>query len=121
SNHGGRNLDSAPPTLEILPVIAAAVGDRIPLILDSGIRRGADIVKAVALGAKAVLTGRATLYGTAAAGEAGASHAINLLRKEMDTVMAYVGCNHVDELSLDILRLARQPAEAARRPVFEPA
>jgi len=120
SNHGGRNLDSAPPTLEILPEIAAAVGDRIPLILDSGIRRGADIVKAVALGAKAVLTGRATLYGTAAAGEAGATHAINLLRKEMDTVMAYVRCNHVDELSPDILRLARQPAEAMRR-VFEPA
>ena len=122
SNHGGRNLDSAPAPLEILPEIAAAVGDRLTVILDSGIRRGADIVKACALGAKAVLTGRATLYGTAAAGEAGASKAIELLRKEMDTVMAYVGCNRVDELGTDILQMPRLPAEALRRQAqYEPA
>lgn len=122
SNHGGRNLDSAPPTLEILPEIAAAVGERVPIILDSGIRRGSDIVKALALGAKAVLTGRATLYGTAAGGEAGAARAISILRKEMDTVMAFVGRNRVDELGPDILRLPRTPEPAApARAAFEPA
>ena len=72
SNHGGRNMDSAAASLDVLPEIAEAVGDRMTLILDSGVRRGSDIVKALALGAKAVLTGRATLYGTAVGGEAGA-------------------------------------------------
>ena len=65
SNHGGRNMDSAAATLRLLPEIAEAVGDKMTVILDSGVRRGSDIVKALALGAKAVLTGRATLYGTA--------------------------------------------------------
>ncbi len=128
SNHGGRNLDSARPTLDILPEVAAAIGGRIPVILDSGIRRGADIVKAVALGADAVLTGRATLYGTAAAGEAGASHALKLLQKEMETTMAYVGATSVAEISRDILHLpdaaastTAAAAEPRRQPAFEPA
>ena len=121
SNHGGRNLDGARPTLDILPEVVQAVGDRLPVILDSGIRRGSDIVKAVALGAKAVLTGRATLYGTAAAGEAGASHAIGLLRREMDTTMAYLGCTSVAGIGPDILHLpSRDRAEPRRRPVYEP-
>lgn len=102
SNHGGRNMDSSVSTLGALPEIAAAVGDRIDLILDSGIRRGSDIVKAIALGAKAVLTGRATLYGTAVGGEAGAAKALDILRVEMDKTMAYTGCNRVDEISTDI-------------------
>src|ERR1700739_720349 len=71
SNHGGRNMDSAPATIRVLPETAEAVGDKATVILDSGVRRGSDIVKALALGAKAVLTGRATLYGTAVGGEAG--------------------------------------------------
>ena len=103
SNHGGRNMDSAAATLEVLPEIAAAVGDKATIILDSGIRRGSDIVKAMALGAKAVLTGRATLYGTAVGGEDGASKAISLLKTEMDKTMAYTGCNRVDEISDDIM------------------
>ncbi|MDR3537815.1 MAG: alpha-hydroxy acid oxidase [Acetobacteraceae bacterium] len=102
SNHGGRNMDSAAATLAVLPDIAQAVGDRATVLLDSGIRRGSDIVKALALGAKAVLTGRATLYGTAAGGEAGAAQAIGILKTEMDKTMAYTGCRSVDEISTDI-------------------
>jgi isopentenyl diphosphate isomerase/L-lactate dehydrogenase-like FMN-dependent dehydrogenase len=102
SNHGGRNMDSAAATLDVLPEIADAVGDKATIILDSGIRRGSDIVKAMALGAKCVLTGRATLYGTAAGGEAGALHALNIIRTEMDKTMAYTGCNRTDEISTDI-------------------
>jgi (S)-mandelate dehydrogenase len=102
SNHGGRNMDSAAATLDVLPEIAEAVGDKLTLILDSGVRRGSDIVKALALGAKAVLTGRATLYGTAVGGEAGALKAINILKNEADKTMAYTGCRTVDEVSSDI-------------------
>jgi isopentenyl diphosphate isomerase/L-lactate dehydrogenase-like FMN-dependent dehydrogenase len=102
SNHGGRNMDSAAATLKTLPDIADAVGDRATVILDSGVRRGSDIVKAMALGAKCVLTGRATLYGVAAGGEAGAAKAIEFLRTEMDKTMAYTGCNQVSEISRDI-------------------
>jgi isopentenyl diphosphate isomerase/L-lactate dehydrogenase-like FMN-dependent dehydrogenase len=102
SNHGGRNMDSAAATLDVLPEIAEAVGDKMTLILDSGVRRGSDIVKALALGAKAVLTGRATLYGTAVGGEAGALRAINILKNEADKTMAYTGCRTVDEITSDI-------------------
>ncbi len=102
SNHGGRNMDSAVASIDVLPDIAEAVGDRATVILDSGVRRGSDIVKALALGAKAVLTGRATLYGTAAGGQAGASAAIGFIRNEMDKTMAYTGCRSVDEISTDI-------------------
>jgi isopentenyl diphosphate isomerase/L-lactate dehydrogenase-like FMN-dependent dehydrogenase len=102
SNHGGRNMDSAAASLDVLPEIAEAVGDKMTLILDSGVRRGSDIVKALALGAKAVLTGRATLYGTAVGGEAGALRAINILKNEADKTMAYTGCRTVEEVSSDI-------------------
>jgi (S)-mandelate dehydrogenase len=102
SNHGGRNMDSAAATLDMLPEIAEAVGDKATVILDSGVRRGSDIVKALALGAKCVLTGRATLYGTAAGGQAGASKAVGFIQTEMDKTMAYTGCNGVDEISTDI-------------------
>ena len=102
SNHGGRNMDSAAATIDMLPEIAEAVGDKITVLLDSGVRRGSDIVKAVALGAKCVLTGRATLYGTAVGGEAGANKAINIIQTEMDKTMAYTGCNRVDEITTDI-------------------
>ena len=111
SNHGGRNMDSAAATIDVLPEVAEAVGNRATVILDSGVRRGSDIAKALALGAKAVLTGRATLYGTAVGGEAGALRAISLIRNEFDKTMAYTGCCTVDELSPDIFyrRARRQP------------
>ena len=102
SNHGGRNMDSAAATIAVLPEIAEAVNDKATIILDSGVRRGSDIVKALALGAKAVLTGRATLYGTAVGGEDGASKAIGIIRTEMDKTMAYTGCNRTDEITTDI-------------------
>jgi isopentenyl diphosphate isomerase/L-lactate dehydrogenase-like FMN-dependent dehydrogenase len=114
SNHGGRNMDSAVATLDALPDIVEAVGNRTTVILDSGIRRGSDIIKAVALGAKAVLTGRATLYGTAVGGQAGALHAISLLRKEMDNTMAYTGCRSVDEITTDIFFNVRDGSNRLR-------
>ncbi len=103
SNHGGRNMDSTAAPIEMLPEIAAAVGERITVMLDSGVRRGSDIAKALALGAKAVLAGRAMLYGTAVAGEAGVLKAISMLRNELDQTMAYTGCHSADEIASGIL------------------
>jgi isopentenyl diphosphate isomerase/L-lactate dehydrogenase-like FMN-dependent dehydrogenase len=103
SNHGGRSMDSAPSTLDVLPGIAAAVGDRTTVLVDSGIRRGSDIVKCLALGAKGVLTGRATLYGVGAGGESGAVKALDILNAEMRRTMAYTGCRRVDQLSGDVI------------------
>ncbi len=108
SNHGGRNMDSVVASIDVLPEIAEAVGERGTVILDSGVRRGSDIAKALALGAKAVLTGRATLYGTAVGGEAGAGKAISLIRNELDKTMAYTGCRSVDEITPDIFFGQRQ-------------
>jgi isopentenyl diphosphate isomerase/L-lactate dehydrogenase-like FMN-dependent dehydrogenase len=108
SNHGGRALDSAAPTMDILPEVVRAVGSRTTVILDSGIRRGSDMVKALALGADAVLTGRATLYGTAVVGQAGAEKALSILHTEFEKTMAYVGCRRVSEVSADIF--AKPPA-----------
>ncbi|MGE3245017.1 MAG: alpha-hydroxy acid oxidase [Beijerinckiaceae bacterium] len=99
SNHGGRNLDTAVAPIEILPEIAAEVGGKTTIILDSGIRRGGDIVKALALGADAVLSGRPTLYGTSVAGEAGALHALDILKKEMEAVLGFTGCPTVADIS----------------------
>jgi (S)-mandelate dehydrogenase len=105
SNHGGRNLDSSPAPIEMLPGIADAVGNRLTVIVDSGYRRGSDVVKALALGASAVLIGRATLYGIAAGGEAGAARAIGLLREEIDRVMALIGCSSVAGLNPEYLHI----------------
>lgn len=101
SNHGGRNMDSAPATLDVLPGIAQAVGDRTTIFVDSGVRRGSDIVKCLALGANAVLTGRATLYGIGAGGEAGALKALSILKDEMRRTMAYIGKQRVADINGD--------------------
>ena len=114
SNHGGRNLDSSIAPLEALPAIVDAVGHRVPVLVDSGYRRGSDIVKALALGAAAVLVGRATLYGTAAAGEAGALRAIDILREETDRVMALIGARSIDELGPEFLHFTDAAFAAAR-------
>jgi isopentenyl diphosphate isomerase/L-lactate dehydrogenase-like FMN-dependent dehydrogenase len=99
SNHGGRQLDGAISPLEALPQIADAVGGRLAVMLDGGARRGSDIVKALALGADMVFVGRATLYGAAVAGEAGAARAVEILKSEVDRVMALLGACSVDDLS----------------------
>jgi isopentenyl diphosphate isomerase/L-lactate dehydrogenase-like FMN-dependent dehydrogenase len=98
SNHGGRYLDSAPAPLQVVPEVRAAVGDRIKIIIDSGARRGSDIVKALAVGADLVMSGRPTLYGAAVAGEAGAYRALEIFQTEMDRVMAQRGINSVNEI-----------------------
>jgi (S)-mandelate dehydrogenase len=103
SNHGGRQLDGAISPLEILPIVCREVGSRVTVMIDSGFRRGSDVVKALALGAKAVLIGRAVLYGLAAGGQAGAEHALGILRTEIDRVLALLGCRSCGELSPDYL------------------
>lgn len=98
SNHGGRQLDSAPATLDLVAPIAEAVGDRTEIICDGGARRGSDIVKAVALGADAVMIGRPYLYGLGAAGEAGVDHVLSNFESEMARTMALIGCTRVEDL-----------------------
>ena len=92
SNHGGRTLDTALPTAAALPAIAAAVGGSLPLLVDGGIRRGTDVLKAIALGASAVLVGRPYIFGLANAGALGVAHVIRLLRDELEIAMALCGC-----------------------------
>jgi isopentenyl diphosphate isomerase/L-lactate dehydrogenase-like FMN-dependent dehydrogenase len=111
SNHGGRQLDGLPSPMEALPAISAAVGDRLAIMVDSGFRRGTDIVKALALGADMVFLGRAAMYGAAAGGEAGVRRAIQLLRAEIDRVLALLGCASVEELGPHHVRM--QPREGA--------
>lgn len=98
SNHGGRALDYSIAAIEALPAVIEAAGDRLEVWYDSGVRRGSDVVKALALGAKGVLVGRATLYGLAAGGEAGVARAIDLLAQELRRTMAYLGVTSVGAL-----------------------
>ena len=95
SNHGGRVLDSAVAPIEVLPDIARAVGDRMTILADSSVRRGSDVLKLLAAGAKAVMVGRMLLYGTAVGGMAGADRAIEMLRSELDTSQAMSGCRDI--------------------------
>ena len=92
SNHGGRQLDGGPATLDALPAVADAVGTRAEVYVDGGVRWGSDVVKALALGARAVLVGRPILWGLAAAGEAGAWRVLEILREELSRAMALAGC-----------------------------
>ena len=103
SNHGGRQLDGARAAIDALPEIVDAVGGKIAVLFDSGVRRGADIVKALALGADFVFFGRATLYGASVGGEAGVVRALELLRSETDRVMALIGCTCVADLGRQFL------------------
>jgi len=98
SNHGGRQLDSVSPTIRALPEIVAAVGQQIEVLMDGGVRRGSDIVKALCLGARAVLVGRAYAYGLAAAGHPGVARAIQILRNDVDRTMRLLGCHSVSDL-----------------------
>jgi L-lactate dehydrogenase (cytochrome) len=99
SNHGGRQLDGVAASLRALPEIVSAVGDRAQVLMDGGIRRGSDIAKAICLGARAVLVGRAYAYGLAAAGEAGVARAIAILRADLQRTLALLGCESIGELN----------------------
>src|ERR1051325_8150197 len=99
SNHGGRQLDDVAPTLRVLPEVVASVGDRIEVLLDGGVRRGSDIVKALSLGARAVMVGRAYAYGLGAAGNAGVARAIEILRADLIRTLKLLGCASVAELN----------------------
>jgi len=99
SNHGGRQLDCVPASLQVLPEIVEDVKDKAEVLLDSGIRRGSDIVKAICLGARAVLCGRAYAYGLAAAGEAGVTRSIELLRSDLERCLRLLGCRSVSALN----------------------
>lgn len=106
SNHGGRQLDGAPPTIDLLADMVDAVGDRMEVILDGGIRRGAHIVRALAIGARACMTGRPYLYGLASHGAPGVARVLDLLRGETERTLALLGCSHVDELDRSHIRSA---------------
>lgn len=103
SNHGGRGLDCAVASIDALPTIVEAVGGRVEIVLDSGVRRGSDVMKAVAMGASGVLAGRAALYGLAAAGEEGVVRALELLKAETSRTMAMLGARKVSEIGPDLL------------------
>jgi isopentenyl diphosphate isomerase/L-lactate dehydrogenase-like FMN-dependent dehydrogenase len=108
SNHGGRQLDSVAPTLRILPEVMASVGGQIEVLLDSGIRRGSDIVKALCLGARAVMVGRAYAYGLGAAGGAGVARAIEILRADLIRTLQLIGCASVAELDRSYVDIPAQ-------------
>jgi 4-hydroxymandelate oxidase len=104
SNHGGRQLDTVPATIDVLPEIAAAVGGALPVLLDGGIRRGTDVVKALALGADAVAVGRPVVWGLAAGGREGVSEVLELLRADFDQALALCGGRHPADLTPDQVR-----------------
>jgi L-lactate dehydrogenase (cytochrome) len=106
SNHGGRQLDSLPSAIEVLPEIVDAVGDRAEVILDGGVRRGTDVVKALCLGARACMVGRPFLYGLGAGGQAGAERAIEILQTEIDRTLALIGRPTLADLDRSAVRLA---------------
>ena len=103
SNHGGRQLDSCISPIEVLPEVADAVGNRMTIIVDSGFRRGTEVLKAMTLGAHAVMIGRATLFGLAAGGEAGVNHALSILTTEIDRALGQLGCCSLAELGPNLL------------------
>ena len=108
SNHGGRQLDSVPATLRALPEVVSAVNGQIEVLMDGGIRRGADIVKALCLGARAVLCGRAYAYGLAAAGEAGIARAIEILHADLERTLRLLGCPSVSQLDRSFVSCNRR-------------
>jgi 4-hydroxymandelate oxidase len=103
SNHGGRQLDTAPATIDVLARVVDAVDGRVPVLLDGGVRRGTDVLKALALGARAVLVGRPILWGLALGGEEGVRRVLALLRAEIDEAMALCGCPRVTDVTRDLL------------------
>ena len=115
SNHGGKTLDRAPATLDALVAMSAVAGSKIPIMVDSGVVRGSDIVIALCLGAHFVFVGRPTLYGVVAGGIAGARRAIDILHEEIDTTLAMIGCPDINQLGPDFL-FANQNTEFVNQP-----
>jgi isopentenyl diphosphate isomerase/L-lactate dehydrogenase-like FMN-dependent dehydrogenase len=115
SNHGGRQLDGAASSIEALPAIAAAVGDRIEVWMDGGIRSGQDVLKAWALGARGTMIGRAMCYGLGAMGEAGVTKALQIIHKELDITMAFCGHTDIRNVGRDILIGAAAPVTVSAR------
>lgn len=110
SNHGGRQLDGTPATIDVLPEVVAAVGHRAAVLIDSGFRRGADVARALALGARAVLVGRPYLYGLAAGGEAGVARVLDLLHEELRRTMQLLGCASIRDLDPSWLDVSTSPS-----------
>lgn len=104
SNHGGRTLDTVPATIDVLPEIAERVGGRVPILADGGIRRGTDVLKALASGASAVMVGRPIVYGLAVNGAMGVAHVLRLLRDEFEAAMALTGCRALADIGPHLLR-----------------
>nr|WP_249805695.1 alpha-hydroxy acid oxidase [Bradyrhizobium sp. 76] len=115
SDHGGRRFDSAVAPIQVLAEIVDEVGQQLTVIADSGVRRGSDILKFLAMGAKAVMIGRGLLYGTAVGGMSGATRMIEILRRELDTVMAMTGCIHSRDLNRDYLEISGSWGDHDRR------
>jgi L-lactate dehydrogenase (cytochrome) len=109
SNHGGRQLDGAPPPIELVAPVREAVGARIAVICDGGVRRGSDIAKAISLGADACMIGRGYLFGLGAAGEAGVDHALEHFRSGLVRTMALLGASDIDELTDDLVSAPASP------------
>ncbi len=107
SNHGGRQLDGAPATLRVLPEVVAAVNGQAEVLMDGGVRRGSDIVKAICLGARAVLVGRAYAFGLAAAGKPGVTRALEILRQDMERTLRLLGCSSVSALNSSYLNIPK--------------
>lgn len=103
SNHGGRVLDTVPSTLGVLPAVVAAVGGQVPVLMDGGVRRGTDVLKALALGARAVLVGRPLVYGLAAAGASGVAHVLHILRTELEMAMLLSGRTTIQSVDASLL------------------
>jgi 4-hydroxymandelate oxidase len=112
SNHGGRQLDGVPASLDALPEVVETVGERVEVLVDGGVRRGTDVLTALALGARAVLTGRAALWGLAAGGEEGAAQVLELLRREIETGLKLLGCTSPAEVTCAHVRRAELPSGA---------
>jgi 4-hydroxymandelate oxidase len=121
SNHGGRNLDTVPATIDALPRVVDAVAGRIPVMLDSGIRRGTDVLMALALGAKAVFIGRPYVYGLAVGGAKGVERVISILRDELERAMALTGRRSIAEIDASVLRRANNDAAGAGKALRSPA
>ncbi|GAB0089171.1 peroxisomal (S)-2-hydroxy-acid oxidase [Sergentomyia squamirostris] len=105
SNHGGRQLDTVPPTIELLPGIVSAVAGKVPVLVDGGIRQGTDVFKAIALGASMVLIGRPVVWGLTVAGQAGVRDVLRIIQAEFDLAMAMTGCSRLSDITRDLVSL----------------